>query len=61
MQVIRQEDQWFGFWPRSDLCNIFLTEFLLSFWLLELRYLRWQVEVSEFLVVLGFGSPQLLR
>ena len=61
MQVIRQEDQRFGLWPRSDLCNIFVAEFLLSLWLLELRYLRWQVEVSEFLVLLASGGSQLLR
>ena len=62
MQVVCQEDQRCGFWPRSDLCDVFITELLLPLWLLELRYPRRQVEVSEFLVLfVASGGPQLLR
>ena len=63
MQVVCQEDQWFGIWLPSDLCEIFFAELLLPLWLLELRYPRWQVEVSEFLLLLRCtsGGTQPLR
>ena len=60
MHAVSQHHQRLSVWSSTDLSYVFATEFLLLFWLLELRDLRRQVEVSKLLVVLASCGSHLL-